>query len=58
MSEIETRFGVRVDRLYPPSEWNIGICVSHMANETYVYISLLFVSVCIGKLGFCVTENE
>ena len=51
---IRTRFSVRIDKMYPPSEWSVGFHFAHMANETYVYISLLFVSIAIGMLG----END
>lgn len=58
MGEMETKFGIRVNRLHPPSEWSVGVCLSHWANVTYLYINLLFVTVSIGKLGFAVDSDS
>ena len=58
LGEYETRFGIRVDKLHPPSEWSVGVCLSHWANETYLYINLFFITISIGKLGFEIENGK
>lgn len=49
LSEV-SKWGIKIDRLYPPKQWSIGISLSHWMDETYLYINLIFISIAIGKV--------
>ncbi len=56
--KIKSRFGIRVEKLHPLSEWSVGICLSHWVTETYFYINLFFITISIGWMNFVVDEEE
>lgn len=58
MGELQTKWGIRIDKLHPFSEWSIGMCLSHWVNETYLYINLFFITISIGKLGFLIEDEK
>lgn len=44
-----TRFRIKVDKHFP-GLWGFGLCISHMTDETYLYISLFKWSISVGFL--------
>ena len=51
MNETELKWGIKIDKLDVPNMWSFGACISHWGDETYLSISLIFVTVYIGKMG-------
>ena len=49
MDETKAKFGIKVDKHYDGA-WSFGICLSHWAEETYIFINFWKWSVSIGKL--------
>lgn len=43
------RFRIKADK-HSPGLWSFGVCVSHMTDETYLYINLFKWSISIGLL--------
>ncbi len=50
MAETNTRWGFKIDKLYPPEQWAFGFGISHWGDETYLYINLIFCTISIGKM--------
>lgn len=44
-----TKFGIRVDKR-EKGMWSFGACISHLMDETYLYINLFKWSISIGFL--------
>ena len=49
MNDDNVRFQVKIDEMLN-SRWSIGICISHWADETYLYINFIKWSISIGFL--------
>lgn len=47
MSGSKAKFGTTIDTIAPGC-WSIGVCFSHMEDETYLFINLLKWSITIG----------
>lgn len=44
-----TKFRVKIDKTWEGC-WSFGICLSHMNDETYIFINLFKWTISIGKL--------
>lgn len=48
-TECKTYFGVRTGKMWEPM-WSLGIGLSHDSRETYLFINLFKIFICVGKL--------
>lgn len=58
MAETKLRWGVKIDRIDFPRMFSFGMCLSRWEEEVYLYINLLFFSVCIGRMNLEVKNND
>ena len=49
-------WGIAVDKIYR-GEWNVGICMAHCFEETYLFINLFKWSISIGRIYKDVRER-
>lgn len=56
MSAPKLKWLIRLERIYPPEQWALGIGLSRWGEETYLYINLIFRTVSIGKMYLEVEE--
>jgi len=49
MNTSKPKFRIKFQYLYE-KQWSIGMCFSHMFDETYLYINLFKISISIGLL--------
>lgn len=49
MRETELKWGISFDRVGDRGMWSFGIALSHLVDETYLYINIGFYTITIGK---------
>lgn len=50
MTETKLKWGIQIDKINFPFMWSVGACISHMGDETYLYINLIRWSISIGRI--------
>lgn len=50
MGNSEASWGIRVEEMMEGS-WSLGMCLSHWADETYVFINFFKWAVSVGKIS-------
>lgn len=46
----EAKWGIVIDKMKFPHMWSIAAGISHLGDETYFIINLIFFSVSIGRV--------